>query len=363
MTFFKNLLIPNITLPKQQWAFEKRHKTLLILLSAVSIILFFFAIFRYIQGNMYMAYADIFGVAILIVLLIFLKRSIHNYTSISRLFILSTLLLSMTNLIYSDHHSRIIWLISIMITSYYFRGKKEGTFWSGFIIVGLTINQIFNNNSSLLGIDYFAIVINFIFISLSLSWYEELKEYRKSQLLQEIKKKEEVAKQLKLLASIDSMTKLYNRRFFLEISEQSLALSKREKYNLCTLIIDIDKFKNVNDTYGHKIGDDVIIALSNTLLKLTRKSDIVGRWGGEEFVMHLPQTDLNGASEMAEKIRLEIENLLISVENDKEIRFTVSIGLSAVNIKNDKNIEESIIRADKALYEAKENGRNRVCCY
>ena len=157
------------------------------------------------------------------------------------------------------------------------------------------------------------------------------------------------------------MTKLYNRRFFAETSEGFLELAKRNKTNSCVVMIDIDRFKSVNDLYGHKIGDRVIISLANILQKQTRASDIVSRWGGEEFVIFLANTNSIGATVIAEKIRKIVENSELTVKGNKKLRYTVSAGISQVNNKEDLNIEASIDRADTALYEAKDSGRNRVC--
>jgi diguanylate cyclase (GGDEF)-like protein len=167
--------------------------------------------------------------------------------------------------------------------------------------------------------------------------------------------------ELKVLASTDSMTKLYNRRYFSNISEHILDLAKRDNTDTSVIMLDIDKFKIVNDTYGHKVGDEVIISLAQKLQELSRKSDIVCRFGGEEFVILLPETAINGALTISEKIKSEIENTVIPLANEKELKFTVSIGVSQVNNKEDMNIETPIYRADKALYQAKENGRNTIC--
>ncbi|MCD6172710.1 MAG: diguanylate cyclase, partial [Sulfurimonas sp.] len=169
-----------------------------------------------------------------------------------------------------------------------------------------------------------------------------------------------VQNELKLLASTDPMTKLYNRRQFTESSESILDLSKRNQTDLSVIMIDIDNFKNINDKYGHKVGDEVIITLASILKELSRKSDIVSRWGGEEFVILLPETNIDGAFVISEKIRTKVENLIMNIEKNKEFKFTISLGVSKVNNKDDLNIEASINRADKALYEAKESGKNRV---
>ena len=167
--------------------------------------------------------------------------------------------------------------------------------------------------------------------------------------------------ELKFLASTDSMTKLYNRRYFSNISVHILDLAKRDNTDTSLIMLDIDKFKTVNDTYGHKVGDEVIILLAKKLQELSRKSDIVCRFGGEEFVILLPKTGINGALTISEKIKSEVENTVIHLANEVEFKFTVSIGVSQVNNKEDTNIETPIYRADKALYQAKKSGRNRIC--
>jgi len=174
----------------------------------------------------------------------------------------------------------------------------------------------------------------------------------------ELRKEE---KELEKLASIDPLTNLYNRRYFTHASEHILALAKREKSALSVLMLDIDNFKLINDTYGHKIGDDVLIILSNILLNTSRDSDVACRFGGEEFLILLPKTELEGASIIAEKLRKNIASHSFSVEGFATLSFTVSIGASQVKVQTEKNVEKAIKRADDALYEAKNSGKNRVC--
>jgi len=190
------------------------------------------------------------------------------------------------------------------------------------------------------------------------------KPFKPKELLAKVRRElylQDLQEELKLLASTDPMTKLYNRRYFMEISKSILDLAKRNKRCSAIIMLDIDKFKNINDTYGHNIGDDAIILLSQTLQKFTRKSDVVSRWGGEEFVMLLSNTDFEGALVIAEKLRVTVENQVLVLEENQELKFTISIGVSAVDTQNDLNIEAAINRADEALYEAKESGRNKVC--
>ncbi len=167
-------------------------------------------------------------------------------------------------------------------------------------------------------------------------------------------------KELKHLASIDPLTKLYNRRHFNKTAESILDLAIRNKTDISMLMLDIDDFKHINDTFGHKVGDDVIISLASIMQEISRKSDIVSRWGGEEFLILLPDTNIDGAMVIAQKMRKAVEDAVLSV-NDEDLKFTVSIGVSSVDIQNETNIEASINRADDALYEAKESGKNKVC--
>jgi len=189
------------------------------------------------------------------------------------------------------------------------------------------------------------------------------KPFKPKELLAKIKRElklQALQKELTLLASTDSMTKLYNRRYFSKISTHIFDLAQRNKQYSSIIMIDIDKFKNINDTYGHNIGDDVIISLANQLISQQRKSDICCRFGGEEFVILLPNTPLEGAKNVAMKLKDDVENIQVSINPKKSIGFTISIGITQIDIEDDKGIESALKRADNALYEAKINGRNRV---
>jgi len=166
--------------------------------------------------------------------------------------------------------------------------------------------------------------------------------------------------ELERQALTDPMTKLYNRRYLAEITHHMLGLMRRNQSKLAVIMLDIDKFKNVNDTYGHQVGDDVIIKLSETLQAFTRKSDVVCRLGGEEFLVLLPETGMDGAMLKAETLREEVEKLCLKLSGDIELRFTISSGVSEV-LMDEENFELAMNRADNALYEAKESGRNKVC--
>lgn len=171
---------------------------------------------------------------------------------------------------------------------------------------------------------------------------------------------EESHKELEIQASQDHMTKLYNRRYFSEISKKIMQISKRNKKELSVLMIDIDKFKNINDTYGHKIGDDVIISLASLLKEFSRDSDVACRFGGEEFLLLLPETAVDGAMQIAEKIRKHVQDYDVEVDDELTLKYTISIGVSEFDFENEENLEPCIHRADEGLYESKNAGRNRV---
>jgi diguanylate cyclase (GGDEF)-like protein len=160
------------------------------------------------------------------------------------------------------------------------------------------------------------------------------------------------------LANKDPMTKLFNRRYLQDITSHLLNISKRLNTPICIMLIDIDDFKCINDTYGHAVGDNVIISLSKIFKNNTRESDISIRFGGEEFVILLPNTTKDSAISLANKIRIKTKEQVLKIYNEK-ISFTISIGVSIVN-SNDKSFDTTLNKADKALYVSKENGKNQV---
>lgn len=152
----------------------------------------------------------------------------------------------------------------------------------------------------------------------------------------------------------DHLTKLYNRIKLDEEFSKEISRAKRFQHPLSVIILDIDHFKDVNDTYGHLVGDSVLVELAKILENNIRSTDILGRWGGEEFVIICPETDSVGAQELAQKIRKSIEEHSFGTVGNK----TASFGIS--QYINSDNEQQMMARADKALYQAKEDGRNRV---
>ncbi len=160
-------------------------------------------------------------------------------------------------------------------------------------------------------------------------------------------------------AYTDSLTGADTRRHFQELAEQELALVRRYGGQLSVFMLDLDHFKSVNDEHGHHSGDLVIMKLVYVCRVVLREVDVIGRWGGEEFVVLLPKTGAEQALEVAERLRQAIASTEVPLEN-KVIHFTTSIGVATLK-EEDANIDLLLRRADQALYEAKNSGRNKVC--
>lgn len=163
------------------------------------------------------------------------------------------------------------------------------------------------------------------------------------------------------MAITDGLTSLYNRHY-LDTHLRNLTHASLEKTkHMSLLIMDMDHFKSVNDTYGHDVGDEVLRQLAQVIIETTRSSDLAARYGGEEFVILMPETPFSSAYDVAERIRRTVETTPFKISHAVgEISKTVSIGLSSLIPKNDTP-EQLLKRADNALYEAKHSGRNKVC--
>ena len=181
-------------------------------------------------------------------------------------------------------------------------------------------------------------------------------------IVEDITDKKKIERQLKYLAQTDPLTNLYNRRHFMEIADKEFARTLRYDTDLTVLMLDVDHFKSINDTHGHRTGDMALIELSQLCRNALRRHDIVGRLGGEEFAMLLPQTAREQGMVVAEKLRALIDDNSIPLEGGASLHFTVSIGLASLS-NNATNLDSLINQADTALYSAKNSGRNRVCEY
>lgn len=177
---------------------------------------------------------------------------------------------------------------------------------------------------------------------------------------EDITERRELQGKLEQQARQDYLTGLSNRRHFMEQGQVELSRVQRYGNTLSLFMIDIDHFKGINDNHGHKAGDTVLQRLWDILRETLRTVDVIGRIGGEEFAVLLPEADLQSATEVAERLRERVESTHVVQEAGPPLQFTVSIGVTALKEKN-TNIDILLTRADKALYHAKESGRNKVC--
>lgn len=168
---------------------------------------------------------------------------------------------------------------------------------------------------------------------------------------------DELNRQLSVTATHDSLTDLYNRHFIVDQLEQQLDLFRRHGNPCSIVLIDIDRFKQVNDQFGHASGDEVLVAFSRRTESQIRLGDTFGRYGGEEFLLVLPMTELPSALSLAERIRGHLASTPL-LEHPRPLTITASFGVA--QIKANESIDTWLIRADKALYRAKEDGRNCV---
>ncbi len=177
-------------------------------------------------------------------------------------------------------------------------------------------------------------------------------------LQDELKKSNELLRELSIT---DSLTRLYNRRYLMECLNREFSRSCRGKTSMSLLMADVDHFKEINDTYGHPQGDRVLTALAAELRSHLRSYDIAARFGGEEFAMVLPDTGPAEAAEIAERLRRAAGEMTFS--GAPALSMTVSLGISAAPLQGIDTVEDLIREADRALYRAKREGRNRVCTF
>jgi len=177
---------------------------------------------------------------------------------------------------------------------------------------------------------------------------------------EQLEKRLELQHKLERLAQKDPLTDLYNRRRMDELLNIEISRVKRNNNQFCLILCDIDHFKQVNDSYGHETGDKVIIAVANILKESLRQQDFISRWGGEEFLIALPDTSINQAVIVADKIRNLCENIIVS-NAGHNVHFTMTFGIDVFD--NTKDIKATIAAADAALYEGKQTGRNSVICF
>lgn len=265
-------------------------------------------------------------------------------------------------------NSRILWAYIYPVGIIFLFGHRIGFLWSCIllgIIIGLFlfVPEIHTIYSIPFQVRF---SISYLVVAFISSWveYHGSRSHHallvEQQLLnEEIERRKILEKELQKVAQTDPMTSLYNRGFFLKLAEKEIKRAKRYNTSVCFAILDIDYFKNINDTFGHPVGDAVIQTLAKQCLDSLRETDLVGRLGGEEFAFLLLHVNEEQARAKMEKLREELSHLSVSYDGVTTLHFTVSIGL-AMLLECTKDLDELYIKADEKLYVAKNAGRNCV---
>ena len=286
-----------------------------------------------------------------VVLTVALRGRKHLFQPIAWVYAVTAFAVMLTAAYYvTTDEFRLVWLVLNLIGVYIGLGRPAGVAFTVLTILCVgTLNRYlpepFSPNA--MATFYVSLVYNSVFFYVysgrSFSFYLRMVDANAK---------------LKELASRDPLTGLFNARSFYAACDQHIRLSSRNGAPFAVLFIDLDHFKAVNDTWGHEAGDTVLRETAQCLTRETRKSDVVGRIGGEEFCVFLPDTGLKGALLLGESIRIGIESLM-PLAGAQRIRVTASIGV-AQNHGDQRSISEIQSEADKAMYQAKAAGRNRV---
>lgn len=162
------------------------------------------------------------------------------------------------------------------------------------------------------------------------------------------------------MAAVDPLTGIFNRRLFTDLGTRAFTMAARYQRPISVLTLDIDRFKTVNDTYGHPVGDEVIKMVAGIFSQTMRETDIHGRIGGEEFAAVLPETAAGRALDVAQRLRVAVEGGRVMLDGGRALKVTISIGVTTTTDATKSDLTAALARADKALYAAKEGGRNRV---
>jgi len=286
-----------------------------------------------------------------LVLLYLLSRYPSSYTPILYIFLTASLLTFVSAFINVPiDQFRAIWFFLLVLATYILAGAIPGismTALSILVLLALSMSM----DVGLSDESMVSIVVGLMIMSLIVYIYTNRTVCYANQI-------EDNNCKLKQLASEDPLTGLFNPRMCTAIGEQLLKLAIRDGKPLSVIYMDLDHFKNINDTYGHQSGDQVLVHIAQVLNSFLRESDISARLGGEEFCAILPETDSQAAIELAENMRQRIEQTIEHI-GDVELHVTASFGVAQM-LPTDQSLADIQNRADQALYTAKKMGRNRV---
>ncbi|WJG11305.1 GGDEF domain-containing protein [Aliiglaciecola sp. LCG003] len=300
---------------------------------------------------------------LLVAAIVFLiAHQIHRIKSITHPYIVSRriihycLLALMISVVYTGGYANTgpLWIYIVPPFAFFFAGLKKGLVNIGVFISIISI-MLFFPNELLLQASYSyefksRLIYSFLTVTFLFGVYEYTR-HRSFEMMQQLSDRFEQQ------AMHDPLTLLPNRRAMREYLDYEFNRAQRSKVDMSVLLCDIDHFKAINDNFGHDGGDSVLQQLANLFTQTLRKQDKIARWGGEEFLLLLPETNAHDAFTLAEKIRLKVADSVF-IHDGKEITMTLSIGVNEVTPNT--SIDKAIGLADHFLYQAKEGGRNRT---
>ncbi|WP_182440064.1 GGDEF domain-containing protein [Colwellia sp. RSH04] len=308
----------------------------------------------FLQSDLLLAWVLL--VASLIYISSFLVQKKSQNLALATGFILYSLVLLMIYLVYSGgvNNTGPLWIFIIPPVALFMHGLKRGLIDNLIFVTAICFLMFFQQGELLITEYSFEFKTRLIYSYLTVTFLSSFYEYSRNRTFQYTL---ELSKKYESLAKLDPLTKLSNRRDALLLLEQEHSRQKRNPMDISLILCDVDNFKVINDTFGHNIGDEVLVKLSQCFQSLMREQDIVARWGGEEFLVILPETPIENADNLSKKLHQQIRGLAI-VHEDHEIHVTVSMGIS--KLAPTQHIKDAINFADKYLYKAKANGRNQT---
>ncbi len=357
MRALKWLAFGSVQFSEQEEYLEFRYKFLIVLMLTAAALTGLFILGLISQINL-IGWAHgrmmITFVSVTLLLWLLLRGSPKRFKRIGWTYEVLSLIESISALVYVPvDELRVLWFYTNIPCVFILLGQRPGWFVTSLTVVGfLTINQHLEQPYSpsamatgVLAMLYLGVSFH-AYVDRSMSYFKRMRDYNM---------------QLQDLASHDPLTRVFNAGAYYRACDQQIHASQRANQAFAVLFIDLDHFKSINDTYGHAVGDDVLRAVAQTLQTTVRRSDIVGRIGGEEFSVFLPNTQVLGAQQLAETLRMAIESIHIEVDGVR-LKITASIGV-AVKRFDQETMQAIQQHADQAMYEAKRGGRNRVSTF
>ena len=357
MRALKWLAFGSVQFSEQEEYLEFRYKFLIVLMLSAAFLTGLFILGTISQINL-IGWAHgrmmITFVTLTLLLWLMLRGSPRRFKTVGWTYEVLSLVESVSALVYVPvDELRILWFYTNIPCVFILLGQRPGWAVTGLTMVGFLVgnqhlDQPYSSNAvatGFLAMAYMGVSFH-AYVDRSMSYFKRMRDYNA---------------QLHDLASHDPLTRVLNAGAYYRACDQQIHVSQRVHQPFAVLFIDLDHFKSINDTYGHAVGDDVLRAVAQTLQASVRRSDVVGRIGGEEFSVFLPNTQVKGAELLAESLRVAIESIHIKVDGVR-LKITASIGVAAKRF-NEETMQTIQQHADQAMYEAKRGGRNRVSTF